>query len=231
MRRPDVTPAWKDRLPSAALALSLQVALFALLIYSLVPPPPPPPPPSDAVTETIFLMPKLMPPRAPIVIDARPQESTPPQPVTPPAPPSDWSPPLYATPQFDLPYAPPIPGSPRALLMALQRGLNCLPDEQGRVSALCPRDFAKPPPPRDRALAGTPGRNEARFAAENACADGPAVLPGGTPLGILFNVFTNPTVFADKRAYCAPLPPPKVDSVERNEQILRQIYPPLLPAR
>ncbi len=229
MRRPDQSRAWKDRLSGAMLALAINAALFALLIFSLVPHAPPQRPTQER--ETILLLPTLTPPRAPVVIDARPDLSTPPQPVTPPAPPSAWSPPLYATPKFDLPYAPPIPGSDRALLMAVLRGLNCIPDEKGRVSALCPRAFTSPPPLRDRALAQPPGRNEARLAAENACADGPAILPGGSPLGILYNVITNPSAFADKRSYCAPPPPPKVDSVERNEQILRQIYPPLLRAQ
>ncbi len=64
--RAPVTRRWKDRLPGIALALGVQGALLALLVYSLVVPAAPPPEPS----EVIFLLPRLA-PREPVVIDAR----------------------------------------------------------------------------------------------------------------------------------------------------------------
>ena len=101
-------PGWKERLAGIALALTIQGALFALLVFSLVPHAPPPPP--DSERETILFLPRLpqLPNRQPVIIDGRPAPA--PQ-TAPPAPPQDWSPPLYATPGFDLPNAPPIPGS------------------------------------------------------------------------------------------------------------------------
>ena len=223
MRRPDVRRRWRDRLPGALLALAINAALLALLVFSLAPHPPPPQDASQP-RETVLLLPRLKPPGDPVVIDARPRTAAPEQPVTPPAPPADWSPPLYATPQFDLPHAPPIPGSARALLTAIDRGLRCLPDEKGRVSALCPENSAAPPPHNRDMGPAAPGRNESLFAAEKNCADAPMVLPGGHPFGILVNALTNPSAFAEKRGYCPPpLKPPRVDGVERREQILRQI--------
>ena len=209
-------PGWKDRLPGAALALAINGALLALLVFSLVPHSPPP---SDAERETILFLPPP-PARVPVTIDARPAPS--PQ-TAPSAPPQE-----YATPGFDLPYAPPVPGSNRALLSSLGQALACVPDEKGRLSPLCVPMTVRPPDDRVFAVR-PPGKNEARFAAEKACADAPTVLPGGTPLGILYNALTNPSAFADKRGYCAPPPPAPVDSVERQDQILRRISPPLMP--
>ncbi len=75
--------SWKDRLPSLAVALGVQAALLALLVYSLVVPPAPP----QGAQEVIFLLPRV-PAREPVVIDARTPSRTPRSPVTSNLPPS-----------------------------------------------------------------------------------------------------------------------------------------------
>jgi len=110
--RAPITRSWKDRLPGLVLALGVQAALLAMLVYSLVVPPAPP----QQAQEVIFLLPRLM--REPVVIDARtqprPNRSLPPATST--LPPSTSSDGITAMPDR----VPPLRGAEPAPTRAAQ---------------------------------------------------------------------------------------------------------------
>jgi hypothetical protein len=117
-------PGWRQRVPSAFVALALQAALFALLWQSF----PQMAPQPVVLVERIFLLSRPAPP--PPVIDARrPPRAAPAPSGAPPA----AAPELPPTPP---PYAQAPHAQTPSLLTALGRAFDCQPDKKGRPSPL-----------------------------------------------------------------------------------------------
>lgn len=157
-------PSWNERLPGALVALVVQVALFVLLLHSFQPVTRQ----GDAESQTIFLMPRLLPRPVP-VIDARGSPRPAPS-AAPSLPVTDIPPPP--------PYTQAAPSNP-ALLTALRGALACEPDAHGRPSPLMScRGFRPAPRSEMAALApALPMAREAEFAAEKARANTPGRVP------------------------------------------------------
>lgn len=163
--------SWKDRLPGIALALAMNSALLALLVYSLTVPPPPP----SQEQEIVFLLPRLpaATPRAPVVIDARPRLPTDTRTpsVTTSLPPLRGTNGITAAAPATVP-PPAISGlPPRAA-----RAPECRPDERGQIPPACP-PMVKPADSNAVVLNPPTGiQDEKRWAEEKARAGSPADL-------------------------------------------------------
>src|SRR4051812_41580520 len=162
---------WRQRFPSALMALAMQVGLFLLLLYSFRPMELPP----EAGRETILLLPRLPSSPPPVVIDARKKPDAGASPPVNVAPSESAAP---AEEPFSLQNLPPYarPPSNEALLAALGRALACRPDVLGQ-----PTPFASCRPmamwrPGMQSEPRTVGREES-LAAELAKARTPPKVP------------------------------------------------------
>ena len=147
--------SWKEKLPGMLVALAVQTAILAALIYSLVVPPAPP----QKEQEVIFVLPRLPAPRQPIIIDARPKPPV----EAPPAVATTNLPTVRSGITAGSQIAP--PPSTLELMQSLGPAQECRPDERGRP--LCPAP-AKPAGPSTAFDPNPPStvKDEARWAEE-----------------------------------------------------------------